>query len=91
MREDLQKLRRQLAHAKPWAKGGRVAVRTAILEALLDLVEAGDKATAFGQGTGYYRARAELAEAMQDAGDFDRAVAEALGSEPIEISGSVEP
>ncbi len=93
MRDDLARLRRQLERARPWAKAGRVAVRTEVLEALLALVEAGDK-LGFGQGTGYYRARAVLTESLGEPGELARAIAGVLGTESVEaldIVGGVEP
>ncbi len=71
-----------------------MAVRTEVMEALLALVEAGDKSPGFGQGTGYYRARTALTEAMGEPGEFARAVARELGAESVEaldIVGGVEP
>lgn len=94
MREDLERLRRQLERAKPWAKGGRVAIRVPVLEALLGVVDAGDRLSGYGVGTGLPKARAELTAAMLESTDADRELASLLGAdstEPIEIGGGVEP
>ena len=94
MRDDLARLRRQLERARPWAKGGRVAVRLPVLEALLDIVDAGDRLTGFAVGTGLPKSRARLTEAMGEPSDFERAIGRELGGEIVEsseIGGCVEP
>lgn len=72
MRDDLQRLRAELNAAKIYERHGRTLVRTSVLEALFDVIESADRAPTFGQGHGYFKARAALTEAIGSAAQIGR-------------------
>jgi hypothetical protein len=71
MRDDLLRLRAEIDSARR-DKHGRVPVRSGVLEALFDVIESADRTPSFGQGHGFFRARAALTEAIGSAAQIGR-------------------
>lgn len=71
MRDDLQRLRAEIDSARV-DRHGRAPVRLSVIQALFDAIESADRAPSFGQGHGYFRARAALTEAIGSAVQIGR-------------------